>query len=227
MCCCSHSVSAAVDAVAALPAGIAEPRDRDAFADVRPVRHAGAELLDDADPLVAGDERRPAGLHRPVAVSGVDVGVAQTARLHADEDLPGAGAKVLADRRDSPAAWSNATTTAAFHSAAEAFTDQPRQVTRVVQVGVGEDNGVERRGVGPEGLPVAPPQVGGALVEARIDQETGVASLDQEPAPGHTPRRSEEAEDRLTAHGRSTVQSGQAVLELQHATRRRRARCRG
>ena len=41
----------------------------------------------------------------------------------------------------------------AQHSAAEALTDQSRQVARVVQVRVGEDNGVERRGVAPAAAP--------------------------------------------------------------------------
>src|ERR1700729_2957452 len=42
---------------------------------------------DEPDALVAGDERRR-GLDRPVAVRGVDVGVAQTARLDLHAHLP-------------------------------------------------------------------------------------------------------------------------------------------
>ena len=78
---------AAVDAVAALAAGVSEPGDRDAFSD-RPVGDARAELLDDADSFVAGHERQ-AGLDGPVAVGGVDVGVTQTARLQVDQHLTG------------------------------------------------------------------------------------------------------------------------------------------
>ena len=48
--------------------------------------NAGTELDDPADALVPGDERR-CGLHRPVAVGGVYVGVAQPRRLHLDQDL--------------------------------------------------------------------------------------------------------------------------------------------
>jgi hypothetical protein len=46
--------------------------------------------MDGADALVAGDERR-LRLDRPVAVRGVDVGVAQPGSLHLHEHLAGAG----------------------------------------------------------------------------------------------------------------------------------------
>ena len=81
---------AAAVAVAAVAAGVAEPRQRDAHARLEAVLVAGAEPLDDADALVAGDERRR-GLHRPLAAGGVDVGVAEPGRLDADEHLLGAG----------------------------------------------------------------------------------------------------------------------------------------
>jgi hypothetical protein len=42
---------------------------------------------DDADPLMAGDQRQ-LWLDRPVAMGGVDVGVAQPGRLHPHQDLP-------------------------------------------------------------------------------------------------------------------------------------------
>ena len=54
---------------------VAEPGHRDAVAE-RDLGHPRAELDDDSDTLVTGDERRR-GLDRPVAVSGVDVGMAQ------------------------------------------------------------------------------------------------------------------------------------------------------
>ena len=50
----------------------------------------GADLLDDPDALVTGDERR-GRLDRPVAVGGVDVGVAQACGLDLDQDLARAG----------------------------------------------------------------------------------------------------------------------------------------
>src|SRR5690606_11920432 len=73
------------DAVAAAPAGLGEPGDGDpvAGADV-PDQVSGA--ADDADALVAGDERR-GGSDRPVPACGVDVGVAQPGRLDLDQDL--------------------------------------------------------------------------------------------------------------------------------------------
>ena len=70
---------APIDAVPALTAGVSEPRDRDTLADGT-ARDTGAEGLDDADTLMTGDERQT-GLDGPVAVSGVDVGVTQAARL--------------------------------------------------------------------------------------------------------------------------------------------------
>jgi hypothetical protein len=77
---------AAAVAVAAVAARVAEPRDRDAIADGDAVAVAGAERLDDADALMAGDERQR-GLDRPLAAGGMDVGVAQAGRLDPDQDL--------------------------------------------------------------------------------------------------------------------------------------------
>src|SRR3984885_9438944 len=72
-------------AVTALTARVTEPRDRDPVTD-RTGAHTGAELLDITDALVPGNERR-CRLYRPVAVRGVDIGVAQPACLDPDEDL--------------------------------------------------------------------------------------------------------------------------------------------
>ncbi len=46
---------------------------------------------DQADALMARDERGRRGLHRPVAVSGVEIGGADAARFGLDEDLTGTG----------------------------------------------------------------------------------------------------------------------------------------
>src|SRR4029079_18272845 len=62
------------DAVVARAAGVAEPRHGDALAE-GDLGHPRAELLDDADALVAGHERRRR-LHGPVAGGCMDVGVA-------------------------------------------------------------------------------------------------------------------------------------------------------
>ena len=77
----------------AAAARVAEPGHGDAVAD-RHLRDAGAELLDDADALVAGDEGRRR-LDRPVAVRRMDVGVAETRRLDPDEDVARAGNRRL------------------------------------------------------------------------------------------------------------------------------------
>jgi hypothetical protein len=66
-----------------------EPGDADAVA-LLDVGHAGADGRHEAHALVAGDERR-LRLHRPVALGGVEVGVADAGRLHRDLDLAGAG----------------------------------------------------------------------------------------------------------------------------------------
>jgi hypothetical protein len=53
------------------------------------MRVAGADALDDPDALVTGDEGR-FGLDRPLAARGMDVCVAESAGLDADEHLLGA-----------------------------------------------------------------------------------------------------------------------------------------
>ena len=73
------------DAELALAARPTEPRDGDTCPD-RQAGHAGSEGLDDAHALVPWHER-DRRLHRPVAVGGVDVGVAQTGGLDAHEHL--------------------------------------------------------------------------------------------------------------------------------------------
>ncbi|MGX1480162.1 UNVERIFIED_CONTAM: hypothetical protein RKD50_008970 [Streptomyces canus] len=79
-------------AVLAPPAGPAQPGHGHPLPDLQ-VSHALAERLDEADALMAGDEGR-GGLDGPVAVRGMDVGVAQPRRLHADADLAGAGLRI-------------------------------------------------------------------------------------------------------------------------------------
>jgi hypothetical protein len=75
----------AIDAVLALAAGITEPRNRHPLAN-RPGGNPGAQLLDDSDAFVTGNERE-ARLDRSVPVGGMDVRVAQTARLHPHQNL--------------------------------------------------------------------------------------------------------------------------------------------
>src|SRR6266540_4183649 len=72
-------------AVLAGAAGVTEPRQGDPVAGGY-LGHPGTEALHDPDPLVAGDEGQ-VWLDRPVAVRGVDVGVAQAGGLDPDDDL--------------------------------------------------------------------------------------------------------------------------------------------
>jgi hypothetical protein len=75
-------------AVLAFAASPAEPWDRHPASGSR-VRDTFAEGDNDAHTFVAGHERQ-AGLHRPVAMGGVDVGVAEPAGFDTDGDLSGA-----------------------------------------------------------------------------------------------------------------------------------------
>jgi hypothetical protein len=87
----------ATHAVVAVPAGVAEPRDRDPVAEL-PVGDTLAQRGDHAHALVSRHERR-GRLHRPVAVGGVDVGVTQAAGLHPHQHLArtGLGNRTLLD----------------------------------------------------------------------------------------------------------------------------------
>ena len=76
-------------AVVARPACVAQPRDRDSIAD-RDFGHALADRLDDSDAFVTGDERE-LRLHGPIAVSRMDVGVAEAGCLDPHDDLARAG----------------------------------------------------------------------------------------------------------------------------------------
>jgi hypothetical protein len=73
--CLAERLAARV-AVPAVSAGETEPRDGDPVALTDLLAGAGPERLDDPDALVARDQRQ-VGLDRPVAVRGVDVGVAE------------------------------------------------------------------------------------------------------------------------------------------------------
>ena len=79
----------ASQAMPAVAARRIEPRDADAVAFLD-VRNAGADGGDMADALMARDEGR-LGLDRPIAVRGVQVGVADAARRDLDEDLASLG----------------------------------------------------------------------------------------------------------------------------------------
>ena len=77
-------ILAAVVAIEAMPAGVREPGNADPLAD-REAFDAGAEPLDEADDLVAGNDRQP--LVRQLAVDDVQIGAADAAGLDADQQL--------------------------------------------------------------------------------------------------------------------------------------------
>ncbi|MCU0272382.1 MAG: hypothetical protein MUE34_04035 [Acidimicrobiales bacterium] len=75
---------------------------------------------------------------------------------------------------------------------AEAVADDGRQVPGVVDVGVGQDDGVEAPRRHREGLPVALPQLLEPLEEATVDQDPGPTGVDEEPAARHRAGAAEE-----------------------------------
>jgi hypothetical protein len=67
---------------------VAEPRHADTIAEGRPL-DADADAIDDADDLVAGNDRQPR--HAKLAVDDVQVGATDRARLDAKANLAGTG----------------------------------------------------------------------------------------------------------------------------------------
>lgn len=80
----------------------------------------------------------------------------------------------------------------AADAAAEAAAHQQRQVAAVVDVGVGEQDRVQRCGRHRQRRPVAKPQLLEALEEPAIDQQRGSCPLHQVLRAGHRPRGAEE-----------------------------------
>ena len=70
----------------AAAAGVAQPGHGGPLPHVQ-ARHARTHRIDDADALMPGHERRNR-LGRPVAVCGVNIGMAQPGGFHLDRDLP-------------------------------------------------------------------------------------------------------------------------------------------
>ena len=86
----------------ALAAGVVQPRHADQIA-LLDVGDAGPECRDGADALVTGNQGQ-LRLHRPIAVHGVQVGVADTTRRHLDQYLarPGRGYGHILDHERVP-----------------------------------------------------------------------------------------------------------------------------
>ena len=85
------------------------------------------------------------------------------------------------------------------HGALEALASQPRQVAGVVDVGVGEHHRVQGRGLDRQGGPVALAQGLEALEQAAVDQDAGVAGLDQGLAAGDRARSAQEGDPHLSS----------------------------
>ena len=86
--------------------------------------------------------------------------------------------------------------------AAEALVDEQRQQAAVVEVGVGEDDGIEGLGVDPERHAVAHRLVAAALEHAAVDEDAGLARVHEVARTRHGPRPAEEGElhVRIVAH---------------------------
>jgi len=80
---------------------------------------------------------------------------------------------------------------------AEAAPGQRRQIARVVEVGMREDDSVEIDGMGRERLPVAGPKGAAALVQPAVHEEPPGVVVDEEPAARDGPGTAEE----LDVHG--------------------------
>ena len=105
--------------------------------------------------------------------------------------------------RTPPGAWPSPAARAAASSAvaavhtiapAEALLDQQRQQPAVVEVGVGEDDRVERRRVNAQRHPVAHRLVGAALEHAAVDEDPRPAGVDEVARARDGPRPAEEGE---------------------------------
>ena len=67
----------------------------------------------------------------------------------------------------------------AEHAAAESLRHQPRQITAVIEVRVGQDNGVDARRLDRQVLPVALAQLLQPLEEPRVNHDARPAGFDQ------------------------------------------------
>lgn len=87
----------------------------------------------------------------------------------------------------------------------EAVPHQSGQIATVVQVGMGDDHGVDGRGVARQLGPVAAAQVRETLEEAAVEEDPGVIALDEESTAGDGPDAAQEAQQRGSRSGRGQV----------------------
>jgi hypothetical protein len=89
----------------------------------------------------------------------------------------------------------------AVHGSAEAVPDESRQVPDVIEVGVCDDDGVDRRGVDRKRRPVAQAQLLLALEQAAVDEHAATAGVEQKPAARDGASASEEPKYRAGCCG--------------------------
>ena len=97
----------------------------------------------------------------------------------------------------------------------EAVLDEPGQVADMVDVGVGQRDGVDPRGVDGQRIPVPEAQVLQSLVEPAVDEEPASVHLDQELRAGDRPRRAQAVDrrDRRTRRNRRSPSRLQQVAD--------------
>jgi len=78
--------------------------------------------------------------------------------------------------------------------AREAGLDEEREATRVVDVRVAQDHGVDAAGLEGEGLPITLLVGPGALDESAVEQEAPAADLDEVTGPGDLTRAAVEGD---------------------------------
>lgn len=99
------------------------------------------------------------------------------------------------------------------HRTAESALHEGGDVARVVEVGVGEHDGVDRLGRDRQGRAVALAQLLVALEETAVHEDPLAAVLEEVPGTGHRIRRAEEAQVRtaVVLHGDSVGGAGRAA----------------
>jgi hypothetical protein len=102
------------------------------------------------------------------------------------------------------------------HGPFESATAQGGDHPGMIEVRVGKDNGVHRRGVERKGLPVPQAQVLEPLVHPAVDEDRPASRLHEEAASGYGARRSEKGE------GRRVQSSEDHGIRLRCTTRRSR-----
>jgi len=111
----------------------------------------------------------------------------------------------------------------AVHGTVEPVEDQPREVTAVVEMGVGQHHGVDGRRVHGEARPVLEPELLEPLEQAAVDEEPAPAVIEEELAPRHRAHAAEEGDRcRLRVH----ADEGRAPHLGRAATVRRGSRVR-